>query len=211
MFLHLRAILFVYLYGKTFDYLTQNTCMKMFRSIILTAVCAVPLLLTQCKSKDVMAGDEVQGTNEIVQNMEMRNPAFAKATTTFYKWMAGVQGGGSGITMVFDWRAMPENLVMKDAYFRGLVTSIKQDQKGYSANFVSDENGPKDLIMHSDPEEEAANTPPVKKAAFPVKLTNKQVGIVYEENGQLVYTIINNPTEKPQVAYPSAPPRGEGY
>lgn len=185
--------------------------MKMFKSIFLTTMCAIPLLLTQCKSTKVSAEEELPHTNEIAQNMEMRNPAFAKAETTFYKWIAGVQGGGSGINMSFNWNAMPENLVMKDAYFRGSIARIQQSQKGYSANFVSDQNGPRDLIMHGDSEREAVNTPPVQKLKFPVTLTDKQVGIIYEENGQLVYTIINNPIEKPQVAYPSAPPRGEGY
>ena len=184
--------------------------MKIINSILFLAMCALPLL-TQCTSAKVNVAEEVTESNETTQTMEMRNPAFAKAKTTFYKWMAGVQGGGSGITMEFDWNAMPENLVMKDAYFRGGVARIQQSQKGYSANFKSDQNQPQDLIMHGDQEKEAANTPPVQKMAFPVKLTDKQVGIVYEENGQLVYTIISNPIEKPQVAYPSAPPRGEGY
>lgn len=184
--------------------------MKMLKSIITTVICALPLMLTQCKSNKT-AATQVQDIEETVQNMEMRNPAFAKAKTTFYKWMAGVQGGGSGITMEFDWNAMPENLVMKDAYFRGMTARIEHGQKGYTANFRSDQNTPKDMIMHSDQEQEAANTPPVKKAKFPVKLTDKQVGIIYEENGQPVFTILNNLIEKPQVAYPSAPPRGEGY
>ena len=188
----------------------ETTFMKMLKPILLTLLCTMPLALTQCKTTTTVTED-VQQIEETAQTMEMRNPAFAKAKTTFYKWMAGVQGGGSGITMEFGWNAMPENLVMKDAYFRGGIARIRQSQKGYSANFISDQKQPQDMIMHGDQEQEAANTPPVRKMAFPTELTDKQVGIIYEENGQLVYTIINNPVEKPQVAYPSAPPRGEGY
>ena len=63
--------------------------------------------------------------------------------------------------------------------------------------------------MHSDPLQEAANTPP-KKKVFPVVLTDRQVGVIYEENGQQVYTIMNHLEEKPSVALPSAAPGSKG-
>jgi hypothetical protein len=184
----------------------------MVKSVVLVLICMASLLLLQCKNKAAAVQEEAQQTNGIAHDMEMRNPAFAKAKTTFNTWLAGVQGGGSGINMQFAWDAMPENLVMKEAYFRGLHARIQQGQKGYTANFKYVQNGPKDIVMHSDPLQEAVNAPPLpKKKRFPVELLDTQVGIIYEENGELVYTIMNNPIEMPQVAYPSAPPRGEGY
>lgn len=184
--------------------------MNVLKSLIVALVCTSPLMLTQCGSTPKKPAEAIV-TQPTLPDMKMRNPAFAKAKTTFNTWIAGVQGGGSGINMQFAWVDMPENLVMKEAYFRGLHARILQDQKGYSANFKSNHNGPEDMVMHSDPVQEAGNTPPPRKKRFPVKLTDQQVGIIYEENGQLVYTVINNPIEMPQVAFPSAPPRGEGY
>jgi len=183
----------------------------MFKSALLALICMAPLLLTQCKSKAVTVQEEAQQTNEIIKDMEMRNPAFAKAKTTFYKLSSGVQGGGTSIHMEFDWNAMPENLVMKDAYFRGLSSTIYQGQKGYTAIFSHQQNQPQDVIMHNDPLQEAANTPPPpKKRAFPVTLADSQVGVIYEENGQLVYTILNHLEEKPEVALPGAAPGVKG-
>lgn len=180
----------------------------MFKSVILTILFIAPLLLTQCKSTAGSTQEATVQTNEIPQDMEMRNPAFAKAITTYHKWSAGVKEGGSGIAMQFGWNAMPENVVMRDAYFRGMTASIQQNQKGYSAHFTTGQKGTKDIIMHSDPEQEAVNTPPVQKIKFPTALTETQVGIIYEENGQLVYTIIQNSMEQPEVALPQAPPSG---
>lgn len=181
--------------------------MKMLKSLFTILICSLLLTLTQCKSNK----PTTQVQEEILQDMEMRNPAFAKAQPTFHKWVAGVEGGGSGITMIFTWQYLPENIVMKEAYFRGHSAPIKQNQKGYTANFIDGTNAPEDMVMHSDATQEAVNTPPKARKVFPTALTNTQVGIIYEENGQLVYTIINNPMEKPQVALPTAPPRGEGF
>jgi len=185
--------------------------MKMFKTILLIIVCMTALLLTQCKSQAVTVQEEAQETNIIEQEMEMRNPAFAKAKTTFYKWSAGIQEGGTGIHMEFDWKVMPENLVMKDAFFRGLSASIQQGQKGYLAIFSFRQNQAQDVVMHNNPLQEAVNTPPPpKRRAFPVALEDNQVGVIYEENGQLVYTILNHLEEKPQVALPGAAPGVKG-
>lgn len=182
--------------------------MNMLKTMITIVICVLPLMLTQCKSN---TGIQIQEIEETVQTMEMRNPAFAKAKTTYNTYVAGVQGGGSGINMQFGWVDIPENFVMKEAYFKGMQARIQQGAQGYTAHFNAKQNSPEDMVMHSDPVQEATNTPPQGKKRFPVELTDKQVGIVYEENRTLVYTIINNPIEKPKVAYPSAPPRGEGY
>lgn len=185
--------------------------MNMFKTPSAVAICALLLLLTQCKSSTTAADRVQEIEKQTVQKMEMRTPAFAKAKTTFYKWTAGLQGGGTGIHMEFDWNALPENLVMKVAYFRGLKAPIQQGQQGYSANFAENTHTPEDMIMHGDAVQEAANRPPKKRKKFPVKLTEQQVGILYEENGQLVYTIINNTLEQPEVALPSAAPQDKGY
>lgn len=184
--------------------------MNLLKSLIMFVLCAGPLLLTQCGSTTKKTTQETV-TQETRPVMEMRNPTFSKAKTTYNTWIAGIQGGGSGIKMQFAWSDMPENLVMKEAYFRGMHSEIRQGQKGYTANFKTKLNSSEDMVMHSDPVQEAVNTPPPTKKLFPVELTDQQVGIIYEENGSLVYTIINNLKELPQVAYPSAPPREEGY
>lgn len=178
----------------------------MFKTIILALLFSSPLLFTQCKSAGTTQLEDAQQTNKKTQNMEKRNPAFAKANTIYQRWSAGIQEGGFGFSMQFGWSALPENLVMKEAYFRGMKAKILQNEKGYLANFTSGANGPKDIVMHSDPVKEAVNTPPAKESKFPEALTDTQVGIVYEENGQLVYTILENLTETPEIALPQAPP-----
>lgn len=180
--------------------------MKMLKSIITVCICLSSLLLTQCKSSIPAIVNE-----EIQTDLELRNPVFAKAQPSFHKWVAGIEGGGSGIAMDFGWNALPENLVMKEAYFRNLWAPIQYGDQGYIANFNDQQNMPKDMIMHGDATQEAVNTPPEPRKTFAVALTEQQVGIIYEENGQLVYTILNNPIEKPQVALPAAAPKEKGF
>lgn len=163
------------------------------------------LLLVQCKSATI-AIDDVHQTKTTESQMELRNPVFADTEVVFYKWVKGVEAGDSGITMTFLWNELPNNIVMKEAYFRDLITPIKLNQKGYKAFFKYGEKTPQDIIMHSDPLQEIGNTPPVHEKHFPVALTDQQVGIIYEDNGQIAYTIIGNLIEQPQASFPNMQP-----
>ena len=194
--------------GKTFELIFKRY--TMLKAKIIIPICTLLLLSIQCKSP-VKVVDEASQTEETIPQMEERKSPFAQAEIRFHKWVTGTQGGGSGIDMTFGWTFLPDNLVMKKAYFRELSAPMKQDRNGYSAYFRNGQNTPQDVIMHSDPLQEAANTPSVKPSRFPVKLTDQQVGVIYEEDGhQLVYMIMENLVEESPVAYPSAPPSEKG-
>lgn len=172
----------------------------MLKLIKTAFVCFSVLLLTQCKNAEA----PVTNKQKII---EMHNPIFADEEVNFRKWIAGVKGGGSGITMTFGWNGLPENLVMKEAYFRNLWAPIENVEQVYIANFNDKQNMPKDMIMHGDVMQEAINTSPKPNKTFPVTLTANQVGLIYEESGKLAYTIINNPIEKSPIALPVASPQ----
>ena len=182
----------------------------MFKIKTIISTCVLLLLLIQCKSP-INVLDEASQTEKTAPQMEERISPYAQAEVRFHKWVAGTQEGASGIDMTFGWTFLPDNLVMKDAYFRGFIAPMKQDRNGYSAYFKNGDNALQDVIMHRDPLQEAVNTPPVKQNRFPVKLTDQQVGIVYEEDGhQLVYMIMENLIEESQVVYPSTAPSEKG-
>lgn len=101
---------------------------------------------------------------------------------TYQSWVAGVRGGGSGITVVFqldDFNA--SKMTMDSLYFRDQVLKIYQKKDNYVAHYRTKANQKPKLIMHSDSDAEYGNKAPEKKEVFPFKLANNEAVIMYKE------------------------------
>lgn len=135
-----------------------------------------------------------------------QNPPFVIKQSYFQKWVAGVQGGGSGINVNIVLENIKEDIVVKEIYFRDAVLKANQHPQNidmYSANFLTENNS--DIIMSGDTLNEAQNTPP---QVSPFNLGENEAVISYTLNGEMYYYKISNLQEKPLIAYPSTRPNG---
>ena len=125
---------------------------------------------------------------------------------SYYKhWVAGVKGGGSGITLFFSIKNNNKNVEFDSAYFRGMQTKLDFKKTGYAANFKTKANQKEDVIMSNDKNAEFGNQLP-SKADFPFQLKDNECVISYIEDNTTKYFKIENIIEKPRDQYPSAPP-----
>lgn len=168
--------------------------MKMLKSLFaLFVLLLIPMTMTQC------------GTTK----SDLQEPPFKTTEVYFKQWIAGVQGGGSGIDLYVPIAEISNEIELQKAFFKGKVAPLNLSQdKVYLAHFLTDLNNERDLTMHGDAIEEAGNTPPVTEP-FPFPLNSNEAGISYKENGVLKYTKLANIIEKESIPRPSAPPRGD--
>lgn len=153
----------------------------------------LPLAISQCSSG---------------QQMVQKAP-FVTGEVYFEQWIAGVQGGGSGIDFYLPIINMPTTIQLEKVYFRGKVAAVTLlEDKRYIARFATALNRQRDLTLHADPIEEQVNTPP-KHDPFPVELQESEAGIFYLQDGKPFYTIIKNVIEKESIPRPSVLPGGD--
>ena len=161
----------------------------MIRSIFLSVSSLLFLAMSQCSSVK-----------------DLSNPDFIGEASYYRTWVAGIQGGGSGLDFYLDIKNLPSSITLMDLYFKEKKGKITYFNGVYAASFKTDQNSQPDIILHSDPLEEAVNTPPTPKAIFPFELKVEEAGISYEENGVLRYAKISSIANKGHIALPSAPP-----
>ncbi len=161
----------------------------MIRSVLFSIGCLLFLTMSQCSA--------VKGLSD---------PDFIGEGSYYQTWVAGVQGGGSGLNFYLDIQDIPEAITLIDIYFKDKKEAIIVHNGVYSASFLTDQNSQPDVIMHSDPLEEAVNTPPTPKAVFPFELSSEEAGISYKDKGVLRYAKISRVENKGHIALPSAPP-----
>lgn len=122
-------------------------------------------------------------------------------------WVAGIQGGGSGINIFIP--VKDSSVVLDSVYFRGKVTKLKvkpQNTLLYIGYFKTKFNQKQDVIMSSDTNAEYTNKMPEIDKKIPFDLKDDECVISYIENKTIKYFKINNVTEKQAQHYPSAPP-----
>lgn len=168
--------------------------MKMLKSLFaLIGFLILPLTMTQC------------GTTK----SDLQEPPFQTAEVYYKQWIAGVQGGGSGIDLYVPITDMSDGIQLEKAFFKGKVAPLNATEgKVFVAHFFTDLNNERDLTLHADAIEEAVNTPSVSES-FPFPLKTDEAGISYKENGVLKYTKLTNIIQKESIPRPTAPPRGD--
>ena len=173
--------------------------MKMYKLVALLSIGFSSLLLTQCKTTAV---------SDTQETMVLSQPAFASSSAYYNTYVAGMAQGGSGIEFYLDIKALEADVVLENVYFRESVGKLMRASDNYVARFRTDLGNNQDLVMSDNVEDEAVNTPPVQKEAFPFALSPSEAGITYRDNGVLKYAKIVNVVEKEAKAYPSQKPRG---
>ena len=126
-------------------------------------------------------------------------------SATYQKWVAGINGGGSGIYVDLTLTSKQGDVKMKEIYFNGTsapLTAIGNGDLQYTASFKTDLNSGDSTIMDSDPIKEAQNTPPEK---FPFELADNEAILNYDYKGKTGFLKIEM-TRKESISYPGTNP-----
>lgn len=131
---------------------------------------------------------------------------FETGAASCQSWVGGRPESGSGMKLeVPITTAIPENVTLKQAFFRGKAAEIKlATQNGQTmakANFMNRSSEKPDIIMHADPKKEVGNRPPMPKIKMPMELALDECAVSYEEAGELKYLKISGVKEKKPLAY----------
>lgn len=125
-------------------------------------------------------------------------------------WVAGVQGGGSGINLFISTPSeLPNTIQLDSVYFRGKVAKMQRQAGGkiiYVAYFRTEFNQKTDIIMSGNAQEEYGNALPKKTTKIPFKLKENECVISYKNGSKTQYYKIENIVEIQPEHYPSARP-----
>ena len=122
-------------------------------------------------------------------------------------WIAGVEGGGSGLNIFIP--ISDTAIELDSVYFRGKVAKLEtklQNKSLYIGRFVSNANQKKGLIMSNEPYAEYGNKMPKISQKIPFELKDSECVISYKDGKTIKYFKIDNIVEKDLIPYPSAPP-----
>jgi len=135
-----------------------------------------------------------------------KNPPFVISDIYSQAWIAGIQGGGSGINVHITLKSVEEGVTLDKIYFRRKserLTQIIGSPTTFKGFFKSEKN--RDVIMNADPVKEAQNTP---SEPFPFQLGENEAVIAYTVNESSKFFKVLNIVEKEIIAYPAANPNG---
>ncbi|MCB0447315.1 MAG: hypothetical protein KDD03_07345 [Gelidibacter sp.] len=124
-------------------------------------------------------------------------------------WVAGIQGGGSGINLFIPLRTeLPKGVQLDSVYFRGQVTNLKRiegNEVMYAAYFRTEYNDLKSLESN-DIKEKKNHKSQMHNQEFPFELEDTECVVTFKKGIETMYFKIENITQKPSEHYPSAPP-----
>ena len=171
--------------------------MRIFQKIVLFLL----LIFTSCHNSK-------EATRTSVSNFE-KDASFELDQVYFQKWIAGVQGGGSGIHMYILVKTNKNHVGFESVYFRGMQAKIQLGKMGYIASFKTPLNQKQDMVMDSDSQQEYGNKLPEQDVIKRFNLEENECIIQYVENKQTKYYKVSNIVEKQSEYYPSTPPNKE--
>lgn len=125
------------------------------------------------------------------------------------KWVAGIQGGGSGLYIFIP--VSDTSIILDSVYFRGRVTKLSpkyEDKNIYVGNFIDQKKLKQDIIMSGDPKAEFGNKLPITQEEIkdiPFDLKEDECVISYIDGKKTKYFKVDNIAEKQLIPYPSAP------
>ncbi|MDO1502231.1 hypothetical protein Q2T40_19020 [Winogradskyella maritima] len=133
-----------------------------------------------------------------------------KAPTEFgevymQSWVAGVEGGGSGINVFIE--TMSDNVVLDSIYFRGEVAQLETKSaspKMYIGRFVNEGNQMNEPSLGSSVESHSE-----PKSENPFKLEDNACVVSYKDGDKTKYFKLTDIKEKPADLYPSAKPQSQ--
>jgi hypothetical protein len=126
----------------------------------------------------------------------------------FQKWVAGIQGGGSGLDLYVTKVHKKQNIEFDSVYFRGKVAKLEYglESKILEGSFSTIFNKKQDVILSDKPKDEFGNEAPIIPKKIPFDLKDNECVISYKYSSIIKYFKIENIKEKQMLSYPSAPP-----
>ena len=124
----------------------------------------------------------------------------------YTSWVAGVEGGGSGVNVFLPFKANGKT-VIDSLHFRGQKTAVETTDKLIIGRFKGVSNPKKDIIMSAEPQDEYNNKMELKRDVSPFNLPENACVISYSINGKRLYYKVLNLKKGESIAYPSAPPK----
>lgn len=136
------------------------------------------------------------------------NRAMEIGQVYYQPWVAGVQGGGSGINLYIPITDLRNHVNLDSVYYRGKKSKLELVNDNLAiGRFISDSDFKKDIVMSNEPNAEYGNSVPKlpKKSTF--DLNNDECIISYVENKETKYFKVSNIMKKETEFFPSAPPK----
>lgn len=134
-------------------------------------------------------------------------PSIQKDNVVIYyqKWIAGVQGGGSGINIHVNFKTpLDENIIFEKAQILNYESSqIKKIDANQYICFVKTKDN--DKILDQNPKNEYGNEPPNLNTNE--TLIKGTVKFFFKLKGKSIVKTFENIKEKELLAYPSAKPK----
>lgn len=145
-------------------------------------------LLRSCKSCDTN-----KNTTEFIIN-----PPFSIYKIYYQKWIAGTQGGGSGVNLYVEFSQINKGVLLNEFYFRNNIAAVKKSNESlYVGHFNANEIR---SIQDNDRQNEVIN-PLSFESQF--KLENHEAILSYQYDNVFFYYKISNINEKEIAAYPT--------
>lgn len=127
---------------------------------------------------------------------ELSNPSFIGETSYYSTWVAGIEGGGSGLDFYIDLINIPGSITPIELYFKGKKAPVVLEKETYVVHFKTAAN--------SKPEEVSSISASYDPTKFPFELGVEEAILMYKENGKIQYTKIDKIKKKGHIAFPSA-------
>lgn len=154
------------------------------------------ILINSCSS----AQSKVSNTKFEIQE----NVSFKIDNIQFQRWIAGVQGGGSGYHIYIAIHENKNHVTFDSIYYKGYAAKIKVGKMGCFANIKTPLNQKNTQTMSGEKGEEYGNTPKITSKTIYSFGKNSCV-IRYTEQGKVLYYKYNQMLKKEQQDYPSKP------
>ena len=123
----------------------------------------------------------------------------------FQKWIAGVEGGGSGVNIFIE--VLGNDTQLDSVYFHGKAAKLESkpaNQSLYIGRFVSEFNKKEDMVISSDSKMEYGNKPTELLQKIPFELENDECVVSYLDGNKIKYYMLKSIKEKPSINYPMA-------
>jgi len=176
---------------KRYLYILNNNTMQLLKNaFFLLSLILIGFLVSKCSSAQ----------------KSQTNVPFQIGACYYQKWIAGVEGGGSGIDLYIPIISNGNITELDSVYFQGKGTKLEFKNDSLAiGRFTADLNKKKDLIMSNEPYAEYGNQVDQLSLKKWPTLKNNQCVISYKAGSKIRYFMIDNIAKKPLLAYPSAP------
>ena len=150
----------------------------------------------------------VMGSCSSAQKIKTTTP-FTMGEVTSQSWVAGVEGGGSGINVFIPVSGLNDKTALKNLYYNGKVVKLEKNaQNGktvYIGRYKTAANQPKEIVIDANTKKEYGNkVEETSKDKIPFELEEDEAMLEFSVNGKVSYYKIANIKKVNPVAYPSA-------